>query len=171
LDVLGPVVATRSLGGAEAWGVIEAGFALGLLGGRLVAARYSPARPMFASALALLVAVPSYALLAGPAWLPAIVVARFIAGASFTFYGTLWMTTLQQFVPAERLSRVTSYEWFGSMAFMPLGYVLAGPLSEAIGTSRVLWLSSVWVLASTVLVAAHTSVRKLRSEPGSVTDG
>jgi MFS family permease len=163
LDVLGPIVSSQSLGGAAAWGAIEAGFALGLLGGRLAAARFSPRRPMLASAIALLAAAPSYALLAGGAWLPAIVTGRFIAGVSFSLYGTLWTTALQQLVPAERLSRVTSYEWLGSMAFMPLGYVLAGPMSEVFGTSRILLFSSCWVVASTTFIIAQKSVRRLRS--------
>ena len=163
LDVLGPVTARRSLGGPASWGAIEAGFALGLFGGRLVAARCSPARPMFASAIALLAAAPAYALLASGAWIPFIVLSRFVAGLSFTLYGTLWTTTLQQLVPADRLSRVTSYEWLGSMAFMPLGYVLAGPAAGGFGISPVLWFSSGWVVVSTVFVIFRRSVRSLRS--------
>jgi hypothetical protein len=37
-------------------------------------------------------------------------------------------------VPPDVLSRVSSYDWFGSVAFVPLGYLIAGPAAGLIGT-------------------------------------
>ena len=34
---------------------------------------------------------------------------------------TVWESTLQAHVPAESLSRVSAYDWFGSLAFSALG--------------------------------------------------
>ena len=40
------------------------------------------------------------------------------------------------------LSRVTAYDWMGSLALLPIGYVLAGPLGEALGAAEVLAVGS-----------------------------
>ncbi|MEJ8669970.1 hypothetical protein WKI71_20765 [Streptomyces sp. MS1.AVA.1] len=39
----------------------------------------------------------------------------------------LWATTIQREIPERALSRVSSYDWFGSLAFAPLGLLVAGP--------------------------------------------
>src|SRR5581483_11722419 len=51
-------------------------------------------------------------------------------------------TTLQHLVPRAVLSRVTAYDWFGSMACQPIGLAIAGPLAVAIGTGTTLWLTA-----------------------------
>jgi hypothetical protein len=54
---------------------------------------------------------------------------------------SVWESTLQRQIPDESLSRVSSYDWFGSFAFYPLGMVLWGPLAAAIGVAPTLWLA------------------------------
>jgi hypothetical protein len=53
---------------------------------------------------------------------------------------------------------VSSYDWFGSYAFAPLGMVLWGPLATAIGVSPALWLAfaSFAGLAAVLLVLPDT---------------
>ena len=51
-------------------------------------------------------------------------------------FGIWWETALAERVPPHMLSRVTAYDWMGSLALLPIGYVLAGPLGEALGASR-----------------------------------
>lgn len=53
-----------------------------------------------------------------------------------------------------------------SFLFMPVGYVVAGPVSEAIGVPTTLWISSGWVVVSTVCVRLAPGVRELRRRPG-----
>ena len=53
--------------------------------------------------------------------------------AAFAYYGSVFAAVMQQSIPLERLSRASSYEWLGSMALMPLGYAIAGPLESVIG--------------------------------------
>jgi hypothetical protein len=43
-------------------------------------------------------------------------------------FSAMWETTLQREVPEDKLSRVSSYDWMGSIAFLPAGYALAGPM-------------------------------------------
>ena len=40
------------------------------------------------------------------------------------------------------LSRVSSYDWAISLVFMPIGFVLWGPLSEWIGLDTTLFLAA-----------------------------
>jgi hypothetical protein len=81
------------------------------------------------------------AILASGAPLVVLAVTTFGAGAALMYSNTVWESTLQRHVPAESLSRVSAYDWFGSLAFYPLGLAIWGPVSEAIGVSRSLWLS------------------------------
>ena len=57
-------------------------------------------------------------------------------GSGFAFGDTPWMTALQRNVPEHALSRISSFDWLGSVALNPIGYALIGPLAVAIGTSE-----------------------------------
>ncbi len=166
VNVLGPVVAKESLGGAKAWGLIMAASAVGALGGGAVALRWKPERPMLVCSLGILLTAPTPALLAMTAPAAVIAAAQLCSGMAAGFFIAVWATTLQQHVPPDKLSRVSAYDWMGSLAFVPLGYVLAGPVSEVIGVSATLWISAGWVVASTVTVLLVPGVRELRRLEG-----
>jgi hypothetical protein len=67
-------------------------------------------------------------------------------------------------VPRDALSRVSAYDWLGSLLFLPAGFALAGPLSDQIGIDTTLWLSGGVLLASNVAILAVPSVRRLRAK-------
>jgi hypothetical protein len=83
-------------------------------------------------------------------------------------FNMLWETTLQQHVPPASLSRVSAYDWFGSLLGDPLGLALAGVAAAAIGMSRTLWIAAAVDLASVVALLAAPSVRNLRRIEGAV---
>ncbi|MGH9059686.1 MAG: MFS transporter, partial [Acidimicrobiales bacterium] len=112
--VLGAVVADTSLGGAAAWGVILAAFGAGAVVGGLAMLRLRPARPLLWGMVGTIWLAAPIALLAAAAPTAAISAAAFVAGIGFAAFGTLWDTTMQRQVPADILSRVSSYDWFGS---------------------------------------------------------
>ncbi|MER7082794.1 Predicted arabinose efflux permease, MFS family [Saccharopolyspora kobensis] len=60
--------------------------------------------------------------------------AAFAVGAMFSSPMVLWGTLLQRRVPPHLLGRITSLDFFVSLAFLPLSMAVAGPVSEAIGT-------------------------------------
>jgi MFS family permease len=159
---LGPVVAKESLGGASAWGMIAAGWGAGSLGGFLLALRWKPARPMLVCSLLVLLAAPPLALLALEAPAPVIAAAQVVGGTGMGFFSAVWMTTLQQHVREEALSRVSAWDWLGSFVFLPLGFVLAGPVSAAVGISTTLWASAAFAVLSTFVVLLVPEVRNLR---------
>ena len=151
LTVLGPLVAKRSLGGAPAWALIATGAGVGTLIGNMVALRMRPSRPLVTAFSLTFATIPSLVLLAVAAPAPAIAATEIVAGAAIGLASALWETTLQQGVPAAALSRVSSYDWMGSIALKPLGLALVGPLADAIGVRATL-------LGAAALIAFITSV-------------
>jgi len=165
LLVLGPYVAKTDLGGAGAWGTILAFEAAGALLGGFVALQVRFGRPLVATTLLLLPAGVEVALLGlgAPLWL--ITVVAFVSGCTVAIDGVVWFTTLQQKIPENAISRISSFDWFGSVALNPIGYALVGPLSEAIGVGETLVLAGLVNVACSVAMLAVPSVRRLRAEP------
>jgi pimeloyl-ACP methyl ester carboxylesterase len=163
LVVLGAVIAKTSLGGAGAWAAILASLGLGSLFGGLVSLRIRVRHPLFlASSMGGFLALPM-ALLALQASAALVAAGALLAGGGNMIFNSLWETSLQQHIPASALSRVSAYDWFGSLAFQPLGLVLAGPAAAAIGISTTLWVATAVTLAMAVLVIATPSVRQLEA--------
>jgi predicted MFS family arabinose efflux permease len=161
--VLGAVIADRTLGGAAAWGLILAAQGGGSILGGLAVLRTRPRRPLVMATLGTFTFAGPVALLALHAPAATIAAAAAVSGVGVAVFGTLWDTALQQHVPAAVLSRVSAYDWLGSAALIPLGYVLAGPLASALGISATMWLAAGWTIAGSAAVLAVPSVRRLRT--------
>jgi hypothetical protein len=57
----------------------------------------------------------------------------------FEAAGTIaWATAKQRLVPAHMLGRVSSVDWFISIALVPLSYALAAPVAQAFGVQPTL---------------------------------
>jgi MFS family permease len=163
LFVLGPFVAEESLGGARAWGLIGTAGGIGAVLGDAAALRVRPRRPLLVGGLAASLWALEPAVLALPFPTAVIAVAAALGFAGSGLSNALWFTALQERIPRQALSRVSSYDWLGSIAFQPAGFALAGPLAAAIGVSATL-LASAAVQASACLAVSLTpSVRGLRS--------
>lgn len=85
------------------------------------------------------------------------VVAAFLVGAAFNGGVVIWGTLLQRRVPAEMLGRVSSLDFFVSLAFMPVSMAIAGPAGEAVGLPVVFLIAGVapLVIALVAIVAAR----------------
>jgi MFS family permease len=136
--VLGPIVAADDLGGATAWGTIQAGAGTGAVCGGLASMRWIPDRPLLVGSLAVGMVSALPLTLAIPASLPAITLAAFVAMGGLAFLSTVWYTALQSYVPDSSLSRVYAWDLFGSDIAQPLGFLVAGPLAASLGTSGTL---------------------------------
>jgi hypothetical protein len=161
--VLGPVVAKRSLGGAAAWAAIAASVGVGALVGGLITLRVRPPRPLLAGTLAIaLVVLPLFAL-AIPAPVVVIAGAALLAGLGMMVFNALWETALQRHVPARALSRVSAYDWFGSLVFQPIGLAVVGPAAAGLGVSSTLVLAGALQLAIVAAMLAVPDIRGLRA--------
>jgi MFS family permease len=61
------------------------------------------------------------------------VAALFVVGVAFSAGQVIWGTLLQRRVPPAMLGRVSSLDFFVSLALMPVSMALAGPVGERIG--------------------------------------
>jgi MFS family permease len=162
LFILGPAYAESDRGGAAAWGVISAGFGLGAVSGSLLALRWRPSRPGLVVAGALCMGATQCAVVVSP--LPTLVVAALeaVTGVGVAVCFTVWETALQERIPAAAQSRVSSFDYLGSLTFMPLGYLLVGPAVDALGNGRTAAVCTLITLAVAAVVAAGRDVRSLR---------
>ena len=162
--VVGPVHADQTLGGPKPWSYILAALSVGMVAGVLVSMKLRPRRP-------LIIALSAQAFVAGwiftmgvTNWLPLIMLMAFFAGVAMDFFMVIWNTAMQSNIPRDSLSRVTSYDAFGSLAFAPIGLIIAGPITERIGTEQTLIGMAIifWMLLSVMLCVP--SVRNLRGQ-------
>jgi len=161
--VLGPLLAKESLGGAAAWAAFLTGEAVGTIAGVFFSLRLRPRRPILLGTLLCLPSALPYFLLGGGAPLWASIAGAFVLGVCFDVFGVLWQTTMQREVPAESLSRVSSYDALGSLMLGPIGLMLAGPLAQAVGTQAALTACGVLIVMSTGLALLSPGVRNLRA--------
>jgi hypothetical protein len=125
-------------------------------------ARVRQRHPILIASLAALPAALPMALLAvrAPAWTT--IAAMFVTGMSISVYGVLWSTALQQKMPEESLSRVSSYDWFGSLSPASFGLLIAGPLSGATSLASALTARSLCVVLATAVSITFPEVRDVR---------
>ncbi|WP_406200783.1 MFS transporter [Streptomyces sp. NBC_01017] len=163
VGVLGPLTAEQHLGGARAWSVIVGAQAVGTIAGAGLAARVRVKRPILVGVLCTFPAALPIALLGAqaPVWL--IAAAMFGAGVASDVFGVLWATTIQREIPERALSRVSSYDWFGSLAFAPLGLLVAGPVAAAVGTGPALAGCAALIVLATMAALLSPQVRTLRT--------
>ena len=136
--VLGPVIAARSLGGASAWGFISAGWGVGAIFGGLVALRVKPRRPLVvATLLTTLIALPPLALAFSPS-VALIAAAVVVFAFEVVWSNSMFTSTIQALIPDQVRSRVDSYDMLISIVIMPVGYLVAGPLSSSVGITATL---------------------------------
>jgi MFS family permease len=170
--VLGPIVAARQLGGPSAWGLISACLGIGLVVGGIITLRLVPARPLVAANLALIPAVLPLLTLAIP--LPAAIIGLtcIVAFAGLAFLNEVWDAVMQQLIPAQVLSRVTSYDWLISSVSMPVGYALAGPAAQWVGIPSTLVAAAIILVVPSVAVIFLPGVRRVRRTPqGTIVEG
>jgi MFS family permease len=160
--VLGPLIAKRYLGGAPAYGAILAAQGAGFIAGGLLSLRWRPARPLLVSTIALLPTAVEIACFAAIRNTAVIATAGFFAGIGLETFGVNWVTALQQHIPGNVLSRVSSYDALGSFVFIPLGLVIAGPLAARFGVTETLWIFLGIGVASIGAALLSRDVRTLR---------
>ncbi|MEU8888741.1 MFS transporter [Streptomyces sp. NPDC048442] len=160
--VYGPLVAEEHLGGAAPWGLALAGFGAGTVCGAVLMMRWKPKRLLFSGILCVFpLSLPSVGLaIPLPAW--ALIAVMFATGIFIEVFGVSWMTALHQEIPEDKFSRVSAYDWLGSLAMVPVATSLAGPAETAFGRSQSLWGSAALIVLLTAAVLSIPDVRNLR---------
>jgi MFS family permease len=160
-DVIGPIVSLRSLGGAIAWGVISASYAAGMALGGLASIVIRFRRPVLYASWVFLVTSLAPLLLAHAAPVALICLAYAVDGTAVGVFVAAWDTALQREIPARVLSRVSAWDWMGSVAGMPLGYALTGPALALIGARATLYAMAGCALVLAVWMLAAPEIRSI----------
>lgn len=136
--VLGPAVSRQVYGTEAVFGISSAFWGAGTVLGAVVGGRWRPHRPMFTAVCVGFAWPAQIALFAFGPPLAALYAATMFAGVGIGLLGVWWETALAQRIPPQLLSRVSAWDWMGSLALLPLGYLLAGPVAQVVGAVRVL---------------------------------
>ncbi len=161
---LAPIIARHVYGSAGVFGLLESVIGGGAVVGSLAGLRWRPRRPMVAGLLLVLVwPVQSIAFALGSS-LVIVLPLTFVAGFGFSLFAVWWETALARNIPAHALSRVSSYDWMGSLALLPLGFAIAGPLAAGFGPQTVLAVGSALALVMLALALVPRSTRGLAGE-------
>ncbi|MEV6105244.1 MFS transporter [Streptomyces sp. NPDC051940] len=164
-SVYGPLIAEDSLGGAGPWGLALAAFGAGTMGGALLMTRFKPRRMLLTGVLCVFPFALPTAALAVPLNAHALTAVMFVSGVSIEVFGVTWMMALRQEIPEDKLSRVSSYDWFGSLAGVPLAAALAGPAMDVFGRGQALWGGAALIVLLTAGVLCVPDVRRLERRP------
>jgi MFS family permease len=139
LEVLLPFAVRDHLGGdAGGYGIVLAAFGVGgAVGALAVSSRRLPRRYLTVMLLGWGVgSLPLAAVgVAGSLWIMATAV--FVLGASFSGAMVIWGTLLQRRVPDGLRGRISSLDFFVSLALMPVSMALAGPAGDLFGVTAV----------------------------------
>jgi len=161
-QVLGPLGLLAQGHTAAAWGVIQAVFSAGMLGGAAIALRYKPRRPMVLVCLTGTTAVAAPLTLALGGGALSLGVVYGLRGIAVGLLVAIWNTTLQTKIQGEALGRVTAWDWMASLALWPAGLAVAGPLAQAFGVTALCWVSAGLGLVASLWVLLVKDVWRLR---------
>ena len=164
IEVLLPFAVTDQAGGGPLeFAIALAAFGLGgVIGSIVIASRRLPRR--YLTIMNLLWGAGSLPLavigLTTQLWV--MVIALFIVGFAFQAATVIWGTLLQRRVPPELLGRVSSLDFFVSLALMPVSMALAGPIGELVGLGPTFLVAG--VLPVFIAIAAIVLARMPKDE-------
>ncbi|MFE5670903.1 MFS transporter [Agromyces sp. NPDC056523] len=163
-EVLVPfVIKDVAGGGPEEHALVLAAFGIGgAVGSAVIASLRMPRRYLTVMNLLWALGCLPLALfgLTDQVWV--MVIAAFLVGAAFNGGVVIWGTLLQRRVPAEMLGRVSSLDFFVSLAFMPVSMAFAGPAGESFGLPAVFLIAGAAPLV--IGVVAIVAARMMRDE-------
>ena len=125
--LIGPAVARESMSGARDWGFIAASFGVGTLLGGILSLKVNVKYPMRFATLCTFAFAGLPLALAVPLPVYLVAIAALIDGVAGQTFAVLWYTTLLQKIPAEKLSRLSSYDQLESIAHQAPGIVEQKP--------------------------------------------
>ena len=83
-------------------------------------------------------------------------------GVGFALFDVWWNTAMAERIPPQALSRVSSYDWMGSLILLPVGFLVAGPIADATSAEAVLIAGGVLTAVVLALGLVPRDTRGLR---------
>jgi hypothetical protein len=162
---LAPGIARSAYHDVGVFGALEVAAGVGAVCAALAGLRWRPARPLRMGLLLVLVWPVEAAAFAAHVPVVLVLPCSFATGFGFASLMVWWETALAHHIPPHALSRVSAYDWMGSLALVPLGYAIAGPLASAFGARAVLGAGSALGLVLLLLSLAPRETRELGGPP------
>ncbi|KAA0080687.1 tetracycline efflux MFS transporter Tet(V) [Mycolicibacterium sp. P9-64] len=158
IEVLLPFIAQdRFADGARAYGFILAFFGIGsALGAIAVSSRRLPRRYLTVMMVMWGLGSLPLVIVGSTSSFPAMAAATFVVGVTDGAGMVIWGTLLQRRVPTAMLGRVSSLDFFVSLAFMPLSFAIVGPLSKVVSMQSIFLAAGIVpvLLGAIAMVAA-----------------
>jgi DHA3 family tetracycline resistance protein-like MFS transporter len=146
----------------EALGLVASSFSIGSVSGAVVLGRLKRIRHrstlMYGSFALGGLMIVGYGLAPN---LTVLLAAAFVYGLTFSAVALVWTNTLQEMVPPQMLGRVSSIDALGSFVLMPIGFALAGWLTDKVGPAQVFVIGGCGTITMAVLAYLHPGVRGL----------
>ena len=159
IEVLLPFIAhQRFANGDQVYGIMLAAFGIGsALGALAVSSRPLPRRYLTVMMLMWGAGSLPFVIVGSTSSLTVMVIALFVIGLTDGAGMVIWGTLLQRRVPPEMLGRVSSLDFFVSLAFMPVSMAVAGPLSKVVPVELIFAVTGIApvLLAVIALVSAR----------------
>ena len=159
IEVLLPFIAQRRFeDGSRMYGFILAFFGVGsAIGALAVSSGRLPRRYLTVMMVMWGAGSLPLAIVGWTSSFPLMALAIFVVGVTDGAGSVIWGTLLQRRVPRAMLGRVSSLDFFVSLAFMPLSFAIAGPLSKVVSMETIFLAAGVVpvVLAAVAMVAAR----------------
>ena len=151
--------------GAWLFGLYSAFSAVGAIVGMLIFSRVKPRRrgvACFTMSLISACALLTMALPVAPIWQPALVCGvALVVGFMSNSFNLIWLTTVQELVPADKLGRVFSLDQLGSLALVPIGLAIAGVISDHTNPLDVFVLAGAIKVGTSLIGLSLRGVREL----------
>lgn len=125
--------------GVGSYGLLFSAMAAGMVVGSLIWARWHPRKWRVAICFAAFgINDIGIVVVALSPWYPLAVVAGVWRGLWIGIGIAAWLTLISELVPEHLLSRVMSFDFFGSLGLTPVGYVVAGVAATTIAPTTIL---------------------------------
>ena len=157
--VLGPSLFAAVPDGAPTGGVIASATGVGGIAGGVLVLHVHIPRPLLAVQLATALLATPLIMLALHAPVPLLAFGSAVFGLALTAVNVLVQTSLQESIPNDFLSRVSSIFTLMTLGVGPVGYALCGPVASLIEPERALGLGACALLLSVAVLLMSGSVR------------
>ena len=163
IEVLLPFIAKdRFTDGARMYGFILAFFGMGsALGALTVSSGRLPRRYLSVMMAMWSVGTIPLVVVGFTSSFTLMAVATFVIGFTDGAGMVIWGTLLQRRVPREMLGRVSSLDFFVSLAFMPVSFAIVGPLSKVVSMQAIFLVAGI---APVLLAAVAMYAAKMRTD-------
>jgi MFS transporter, DHA3 family, tetracycline resistance protein len=163
IEVLLPFIAKQRFeDGAQTYGFILAFFGVGsALGALAVSSGRLPRRYLTVMMTMWSVGSIPLVVVGVTSSFPLMAAATFVIGFTDGAGMVIWGTLLQRRVPTAMLGRVSSLDFFVSLAFMPVSFAIVGPLSKVVSMQTIFLVAGI---APVLLAAIAMYAAKMRRD-------